>query len=113
MTASYYTTAEIKKAGALSNVTGKQEKLHIWNLDCRQQVLPGRCVAVGFVLLHSLSQQSGSFSQVPLARPVMLMKSLAQPSALAQAEMWKFLHLLQTKARLGCLHYLLNLAGSS
>lgn len=53
MTPSYYGTAEIKKAGALSNVMGKQEKLHIWNLDNRQQVLAGRrCVVVGFVLME-------------------------------------------------------------
>lgn len=51
MTASYYGTAEIKKAGVLSNVRGKQEKLHIWNLDSRQQALVGRCVAVGSVLM--------------------------------------------------------------
>lgn len=35
------------------------------------------------------------------------------PSALAQAVMWIFHHLLQTKTRLCCLHDLLNLADSS
>lgn len=37
----------------------------------------------------------------------------ASPSVLAQAMVWIFHHLLQTKARLCYLHYLLNLAGSS
>lgn len=85
----------------------------------------GSRFCLGDVLLWDLCSCTASpSSQAPslsiTARPVMLMKSLAQglvpfasPSALAQAEMWKFLHLLQTKARLGCLHYLLNLAGSS
>lgn len=37
----------------------------------------------------------------------------ASPSALAQAVMWIFHHILETKARLCCLHYLFNLADSS
>lgn len=118
MTASYYGTAEIKKAGALSNVMGKQEKLHIWNLDSRHRFCLGDVLLWDLCAWHSPSQQSGSLSKVPLlARPVMLLKDFspgllpfAIPSALGQARI--FHHLIETKATLCCLHYLLNPAGS-
>lgn len=59
-----------------SNVMGKQEKLHIWNLDSRQQVLAGRCVAVGLVLMAQALP--GSLSQQPLlAGPVMLFEDFS------------------------------------
>lgn len=126
MTASYWGTAEIKKAGVLSNVRGKQEKRHIWNLESRQQVLVGRRCGVCAHGSAPPSSKAPSLSCLFLPAQWCSLKTLAQslvaicqhlaaasPSALAQAVMWIFHHLLQTKTRLCCLHDLLNLADSS